>query len=83
VFEGDDIFFKTDDDKLVSVNDGVAGIAKARPELLKPSGTGGAGVGSRGARGSGDPKQMTRQEFEALDPSAKMEASKAGVQITA
>ena len=44
VWEGEDLMFKTDAGSLVSVKDGVAGVAKARPELLKPSGTGGAGV---------------------------------------
>ena len=43
-WEGDDLLFKTDDGKLVPVKDGVAGIAKTRPELLKPTGAGGAGV---------------------------------------
>lgn len=81
VWEGDDLFFKAEDGKLVPVKDGVAGIAKTRPELLKPSGTGGAGVRSTNAGGVGGQKQMTRADFEAMSPTAKVEASKAGVQL--
>lgn len=51
VWEGDEIMFKTDDGKLVAVSDGVAGLAKSRPELLKPTGTGGAGARTGGAGG--------------------------------
>lgn len=43
-WEADELLFKTDDGKLVAVKDGVAGFAQSRPELLKPTGTGGAGV---------------------------------------
>lgn len=81
VWEGEDLMFKTDAGSLVSVKDGVAGVAKARPELLKPSGTGGAGVRQPNAGGGGD-KTMTRAAFEALDPVARVDAAKAGVQLT-
>jgi len=80
-WEGEEILFKTDDGKLVPVADGVAGIAKSRPELLKATGTGGAGFRSAGAGGAGGQKQMTRADFEAMSPTAKVEASKAGVQL--
>lgn len=56
VWEGDEIMFKADDGKLVAVADGVAGLAKSRPELLKPTGTGGAGVRSTNAGGGGAAK---------------------------
>lgn len=49
-WEGDDLLFK-DGDKLIPVADGVAGLAKTRPELLKPAGAGGAGVRQSNARG--------------------------------
>ena len=81
-WEGDDLLFKSDDGKLIPVKDGVAGIAKTRPELLKPSGTGGAGVRQSNAGGGGNAKTMTRAEFEALDPQRRVEAAKAGVQLT-
>lgn len=81
-WEGDDILFKTDDGKLVPVKDGVAGVAKSRPELLKPTGTGGAGVRQPNAGGSGGAKTMTRAEFEALSPAQRVEQAKAGVQLT-
>lgn len=81
-WEGDDLLFKTDDGRLVPVKDGVAGIAKARPELLKPTGTGGAGVRQGNAGGNAGAKTMSRAEFEAMSPTAKVEAAKAGVQLT-
>lgn len=80
-WEGDDLLFKADDGKLVPVKDGVAGIAKTRPELLKPTGTGGAGVRQANAGGNGAAKTMTRAEFEALPPVQRVEAAKSGVQL--
>jgi hypothetical protein len=74
--------FKSDDGKLIPPKDGVAGIAKTRPELLKPTGTGGAGVRQSNA-GSGDgQKTMSRAAFEALAPAQRVEAAKSGVQLT-
>ena len=81
-WEGDDLFFKSDDGKLVPVKDGVAGIAKTRPELLKPTGTGGAGVRQSNAGSGGTGKTMTRAEFESLAPAQRVEAAKSGVQLT-
>ena len=81
VWEGDDLLFKSDDGRLMPIKDGVAGIAKTRPELLKPTGSGGAGVRQGNAGGNAGAKTMTRAEFEALDPSEKMASSKAGVSI--
>lgn len=66
VWEGEDLMFKTDAGSLVSVKDGVAGVAKARPELLKPSGTGGAGV--RQGNAGGGAKTMPEAEFNAKPP---------------
>lgn len=77
VWEGDEPMFKTDSGSLVSIKDGVAGVAKARPELLKPSGTGGAGVRQPNAGGGGE-KRMTRAEFEAADQATRMAHTKAG-----
>ena len=54
-WEGDELLFK-DGDKLVAVKDGVAGLVKSRPELLKPTGTGGAGVRDHNAGGGGAAK---------------------------
>lgn len=79
-WEGDELLFKTSDGKLVPIGDGVAAIAKSRPELLKPQGTGGAGVRATNT-GSVGAKTMTRAEFEAMNPSQKVEAAKAGVQL--
>lgn len=80
-WEGEDLMYRTDDGKLVTVRDGVAGIAKTRPELLKPKGTGGAGFKAAGASGAGGAKTMTRAEFEAADQGARMAFAKAGGQV--
>lgn len=55
-WEGDELVFKADGDKVLSVKDGVAGLVKSRPELLKPTGTGGAGVRDHNAGGGGAAK---------------------------
>lgn len=81
-WEGDELFFKSDDGKLIPPKDGVAGIAKTRPELLKPTGTGGAGVRQANAGGGGGAKTMTRAEFEALPPVQRVEQAKAGITLT-
>lgn len=80
VWEGDDLFFKSDDGKLIPPKDGVAGIAKTRPELLKPTGAGGAGVRQANAGGGGG-KTMTRSAFEAASPADRMAHAKAGGQV--
>jgi hypothetical protein len=81
-WEGDELLFKSDDGKLIPVKDGVAGIAKTRPELLEPTGTGGAGVRQSNAGSGGAGKTMTRAAFEALPPAQRVEQAKAGVQLT-
>ena len=55
-WDGDELVFKADGDKALSVKDGVAGLVKSRPELLKPTGTGGAGVRDHNAGGGGAAK---------------------------
>lgn len=79
-WEGDDLLFKSEDGRMIPIKDGIAGIAKARPELLKSTGTGGAGVRASNA-GGGGAKTMTRAEFEALAPAQRVEAAKSGVQL--
>jgi len=81
VWEEDELLFRQDDGKLISVTDGVSAFAKSRPELLKSTGAGGAGVRSNNARGSEGQVTMTRAEFEALPPQKQMEAAKAGVTL--
>ena len=80
-FEGDDLLFETDDGKLVSVVDGVAGFAAAKPALIKAKGAGGSGHMPNAGSGNGK-QSMTSAEFQALTPMQRMEASKTGVQIT-
>lgn len=64
-WEGDELLFKADDGKLVAVKDGVAGLAAARPELLKPTGTGGAGVRATnaGSVGAGTKNPWAKDSF--------------------
>lgn len=80
-WEGDDLLFKTDEGNLVSVKDGVSAFAKSRPELLKPTGAGGAGVRSANAGSKSGQQTITRAEFEAMNPSQKLEIAKGGVTI--
>lgn len=80
-WEGDDLLFRADDGRLVPLADGVAGLAKSRPELLKPQGAGGAGVRQANA-GSGTPTTISRAEFEALPPARRVELAKAGVSLS-
>lgn len=79
-WEGDELLFKTDEGKLTSVKDGISGLAKARPELLKPSGAGGAGVRSNQAGGQ-DGKTMTRAEFDSASQSQRAEFAKSGGKV--
>lgn len=79
-WEGDDLLFKSSDGKLIPVKDGVAEIAKSRPELLKSAGAGGAGFRQSNA-GSGDGKTMTRAQFDAASPAERMAHSKAGGKV--
>lgn len=80
-WEGDELFYKTDEGNLVSVKDGIAGFAKSNPEILKPMGTGGAGVKPNNARGDGGELTMNRADFESLPPAKQMELSKGGVTL--
>jgi hypothetical protein len=80
-WEGEELLFKTDDGKLVSVKDGIAGLAASRPELLKPAGTGGAGVRHANA-GSGGQKLMHTAEFNALPPKEQAKRMADGYTLT-
>lgn len=51
VQEGDDFLFRTDDGKLVPVDEGFAWMAKSMPFLVKPAGAGGSGGGAHGGGG--------------------------------
>jgi len=78
-WEGDDLYFQASDGNIMSVADGVATLAKNKPQLLNPTGAGGAGVRSSNARGVAEGEQMTRAEFDALPALRKAEvASEAG-----
>lgn len=79
-WEDDQIMVK-DGDKLMPLEDGVKLIAKTKPHLLKAQGRAGSGSAT-GAGSSGGKQTMTRTEFDALEPAARLEAAKAGVQLT-
>jgi hypothetical protein len=77
-WDGDEIFYKTDKG-MIPLGDGVKLFAEQNPALLKAAGT--AGSGHRQTGGAGG-KSMTRVEFEALPPQQRVEAAKAGIQLT-
>lgn len=72
VWESDDDapLYKADDGKLISVHDALAGIAKATPDMLKPTGTGGAGFRQSNA-GSGG------RDLSHLSPVERINAARA------
>ena len=80
VWEGDELMFKADDGKLVGLKDGVAGVAKARPELLKPTGAGGAGV--RSGNAGGGAKAISEVEFNSKPPTEQARLMAAGYVLT-
>jgi hypothetical protein len=79
--EGDQLLFKAEGGKLVPLDEGAAWIAKTKPHLVKAQGGSGSGYRPNG-NGSTGGKSMTRAEFEALDPSAKMTAMREKTQLT-
>lgn len=81
VWEDDQVMFKAGDGRLIPLDDGVKWVAQTKPHLLKAQGAGGSGH-SPSARGDKGASVMTRGEFEALSPAAKVEFSKSGGQLT-
>lgn len=81
--EGDDFLFDAGDGKLTSIEDGAAWMAKTKTHLVRPAGDGGSGSGFRPAgQGQQGARTMTRTQFEALAPAARLDASKKGVALT-
>ena len=80
-WEGDELFYKDESGSLIAVNDGVAMLAKSRPELLKPTGAGGAGVRSANTRGAGDAKTMTRADFDSASQVQRAEFARSGGKV--
>jgi uncharacterized protein (UPF0335 family) len=78
-WEDDQILFR-DGDKLMPLEDGVKAFAATKPHLLKA--TGARGSGHPPGAGSAGKISMTRNEFDALDPAARMAAVKEGVSIS-
>ena len=51
-FEGDDIFYKTDEGRLIPVEEGAAMVATTKPHLLRAQGAGGSGTPPAGTAGA-------------------------------
>lgn len=51
-FEGDDIFYKTDEGRLIPVEEGAAMVATTKPHLLRAQGAGGSGTPPAGTAGT-------------------------------
>lgn len=81
VWEGDDLFYKQDDGNLVTVQDGVASIAKSRPELLESTGAGGAGIRQGNTGSNAGASTISRKDFEAKPHDQRMELVKSGIHI--
>ncbi len=81
-WEGDDLLYATDDGKLIPVKDGVSAFAKQRPELLKPAGTGGAGVRPSNAGSGAGGKTITRAQYEAMPMEQRASIDWGTTQIT-
>lgn len=74
--DGDELFFIGADGLHVPLADGVAGLVKSKPVLLKPADNGGTGSGFKGGTGGkpGGSKSITAKEFEALAPKERSKA---------
>lgn len=81
VWEGDDLYYKQEDGNLVTVQDGVAQIAKSRPELLEATGAGGAGVRPGNTGSNAGQTTISRKDFEARPHDERAELVKSGVTI--
>lgn len=79
-WDGDKWVVKSEGGALLSVDDAFATVAKSRPELLHPAGTGGAGVRQSNA-GSGG-KSMTEAEFNAKSPREQAQLMASGYTLT-
>lgn len=83
VWDDDAVKFQADDGLTMDLKEGIQVLAKDKPHLVKAAGAGGSGY--RGAPKSGvdaGPKVMTRNEFEALNPAARMTHIKSGGKVT-
>jgi len=82
-WEEDDLLYRQEDGRLISVADGVSLLAKSRPELVKAAGAGGAGVKPSRAGGNAGEQTMTREEFNALTQEKRAEFFKHGGKLSA
>lgn len=63
VYQEDSPYFKTADEKFLSLEDGAKLIAQTKPFLLKSTGAGGSGYTGAGGNG-GEPKAPKRADFD-------------------
>lgn len=81
-WEDETLLYRTDDGKLLGLDEGVKLLAQTRPKLLKHPGAGGSGYTGSGSRGNGQAKTISRSEFEALPPADRMTVIKGGLIVT-
>jgi len=75
-FDGDDIIYGKDGTTPLTVKDWLAGQAASAPHLFKESKGGGANNDSKG--GGATPKQISRSDFDAKNPTERMAFVKEG-----
>lgn len=79
-WEEDQPFYRTDEGKLLPIDEGVKLLATTKPHLLKAQGSGGSGY--TGARGNGQAaKVINRADFEAMPITDRMAFVKSGGQL--
>lgn len=81
-WEDDRPMFKAEDGRLLSLKDGVAGIVKTKPALLKSQGSGGAGVRGANAGGGGGKTMLTRAQYDAMSHEARAAIDWKATEIT-
>lgn len=80
-WDGDELLYKGEGGKVLSVTDGVAELVKVKPSLLKAQGDQGAGVPNNGT-GGGQVKTITRAQYDQMTPEARAEHFTAGGKLT-
>lgn len=81
-WDDDNVKYKADDGLLMDLTEGLQTLAKEKPHLLKSTGTSGSGYRGNRREMDGEQIALTRKEFDALNPAAKMKHVKSGGAIT-
>ena len=80
-WEDDQIYVK-EGERMVPLTDAVTNFANTKTTLIKARGRTGSGTPPGAGSAGGKQSTMSRADFEALPPAAKVEAAKSGVQLT-